>query len=121
MPAKGTSERAYTQPHDHLCGLLLEPPPRLFREVMPPGSDRSIIFVRSNNVSKPVVVVSEIFRAGKRPREAGSSLAAAGDVVGVQSIASSSSSSRDCDCSVGAGADDALGDGGLKVAGLSEG
>jgi len=92
---------------------------------MLPGSDRSIIFVRSNNVSKPVVVVSDILCAWKRPREAGSGRAAAGDVVGVQSIASSSSSSRECDCDcgcgVGAGADDALGDGGLKVAGLSEG
>jgi hypothetical protein len=93
---------------------------------MPPGSDRSRIFVRSNNVSKPVDA-SDIFRAWKRPREAGSARTAAGDVVGVQSIASSSSSSRDCDCGsgsgvwVGAGADDALGDGGLKVAGLSEG
>jgi len=121
----------YTQPHDHLCGLLLEPPPCLLREVMPPGSDRSIIFVRSNNVSKPVDA-SDIFRVWKRPREAGSGRAAAGDVVGVQSIASSSSSSRECDCDCdcdcgsgvgrweGAGADDALGDGGLKVAGLSE-
>jgi hypothetical protein len=97
---------------------------------MLPGSDRSIIFVRSNNVSKPVVVVvSDIFRAWKRPRKAGSGRAAAGDVVGVQSIASSSSSPRECDCDCdcgsgvweGAGADDALGDGGLKVAGLSEG
>lgn len=87
--------------------------------------------MRSNNVSKPVVA-SDIFRAWKRPREAGSGRAA-GDVVGVQSIASSSTSSRDrdcdCDCDrgsgacgcVGAGADDALGDGGLKVGGLSEG
>lgn len=82
-----------------------------------------MIFVRSSNVSKPVVV-SDVFRAWKRPRDAGSGRVA-GDVVGVQSIASSSTSSRDCDCgsgvSVGAGADDALGDGGLKVAGLSEG
>lgn len=94
---------------------------------MLPGSDRSIIFVRSNNVSKPVVVVSDIFRAWKRPRDAGSGRAAAGDVVGVQSIASSSSSSsRDCDCECDCGSgvgvsDDVLGDGGLKVAGLSEG
>ena len=95
---------------------------------MPPGSDKSRIFVRSNNVSKPVDS-----SAWKRPREAGCGRAAAGDVVGVQSIASSSSPSRKCDCDcdcgsgkgsgvrVGAGADDALGDGGLKVAGLSEG
>lgn len=95
---------------------------------MLPGSDRSIIFVRSNNVSKPVVVVSDIFRARKRPHEAGSGRAAAGDVVGVQSIASSSSSSSsrdcacECDCGSGVGvSDDVLGDGGLKVAGLSEG
>jgi hypothetical protein len=117
----------YTQPHDHLCGLLLEPLLRLLREVILPGSDLSIIFVRSNNVSKPVVV-SDIFPEWKKPREAGSGRAA-GDVVGVQSIASSASSSRDRDCGngararvdAGAGADDALGDGGLKVAGLSEG
>lgn len=89
---------------------------------MLPGSDGSIIFVRSNNISKPVVA-SDIFRAWKRPLKAGSGRGAR-DVVGVQSIASSSSSSRDCDCDcgVGAGADDALGDGGgLKAAGLSEG
>lgn len=95
---------------------------------MLPRSDKSIIFVRSNNVSKPVDA-SDIFRAGKRPCEAGSGRAA-GDVVGVQSIASSSSSPRECDCDcdcgsgvgAGAGADDALGDGGrLKVAGRSEG
>jgi hypothetical protein len=84
--------------------------------------------VRSNNVSKPVDA-SDIFCAWKRPREAGSGRAA-GDVVGVQSIASSSSSSsrecdRDCDCDcgsgMGVGEDDALGDGGLKAAGLREG
>ena len=80
--------------------------------------------MRSNNVSKPVAV-SDIFCVWKRPREAGSGRAA-GDVVGVQSIASSSASSGDRDCGsgmsvgVGTGADDALGDGGLKVAGLSE-
>jgi hypothetical protein len=93
---------------------------------MPHGSDGSIIFARSNNVSKPVVA-SDIFRAWKSPPGAGSGRTAGDiDVVGVQSIASSSSSSssRDCDrdCVVaGAGADDALGDGGLKAAGLSEG
>lgn len=122
----------YTQPHDHLCKLLFEPPLRLVRELILPCSDLSIIFVRSNSVSKPVVV-SDIFRAWKRLREAGSGRAVG--VVGVQSIASSSSSSRDrgcdrdCDCGsgarvradAGAGADDALGDGGLKVAGLREG
>lgn len=91
---------------------------------MLPDSDGSRIFVRSNNISKPVVA-SDIFRAWKRPREVGSGRTA-GDMVGVQSIASSSSSSRDCDCGSGvgvsAGADDALGDdGGLKVAGRSEG
>jgi hypothetical protein len=80
--------------------------------------------VRSNNVSKPVDE-SDIFCAWKRPRDSGSGRAA-GDVVGVQSIASSSSSrecDRDCDCGsgMGVGEDDALGDGGLKVAGLSEG
>ena len=88
--------------------------------------------MRSNSVSKPVDA-SDIFRAWKGPRDTGSGRASAGDVVGVQSIASSSTSSRGCDCDcdcgsgggsgvrVGAGADDALGDGGLKVAGLSEG
>ena len=97
---------------------------------MLPDSDGSRIFVRSNNISKPVVA-SDIFRAWKKPREVGSGRVA-GDMVGVQSIASSSSSSRDCDCGsgvgvcagagAGAGADDALGDdGGLKVAGRSEG
>lgn len=104
---------------------MLESLRRRFREVILLESDLSIIFVRSNNVSKPVVV-SDIFRGWKRPRDAGSGPAAV-DVVGVQSIASSSTSSRDRDCGsgvcglVGAGADDALGDGGLKVAGLSEG
>jgi hypothetical protein len=118
----------YTQPHDHLCGLVLEPLPCQVREVILPGSDLSIIFVRSNNVSKPVVV-SDPFRAWKKPRVGAGSDRAPGDVVGVQSIASSSTSSRDrdCDCGsgvwvrVGAGADDALGDGGLKVGGLREG
>jgi len=85
-----------------------------------PDSDGSM-FVRSNNISKPVIA-SDIFRAWKSPREASS--ICTGDVVGVQSIASSSSS-RDCSCDVrtdaGAGVDDARGDGELNVAGLSEG
>jgi len=87
---------------------------------MLPSSDESI-FVRSNNVSKPVVT-SDSFRAGKRPLETGSGRTGE---VGVQSIASSSSSSRGWDCGAGeragAGADDARGDGGLRVAGLREG
>ncbi len=77
--------------------------------------------MRSNNVSKPVVT-SDSFRAGKRPLETGSGRTGE---VGVQSIASSSSSSRGWDCGAGeragAGADDARGDGGLRVAGLREG
>lgn len=95
-------------------GLLLDPPLRLAREDMLPGPDESIIIVRSNNVSRPVVA-SGTFRAGKSPREAGSGRT--GDAVGVQSIASSSC---DCGADAGAGADDAGGDDGLKVAGLSE-
>jgi hypothetical protein len=110
-PIKGTSESVYTQPHDHVGGLLLNP----LREDMLPSPDESIIFVRSNNVSRPVVA-SGTFRAGKTPREASSGRT--GDAVGVQSIASSSTSSRDR----GAGADVARGDAGLwRVAGLSEG
>ncbi len=87
---------------------------------MRPGSDGSIISVRSNNISKPVIA-SDAFRAWKRLREADSGRT--GDIVGVQSIASSSSSSRDCDCNVraGAGGEDGCGDGSLNVAGLSEG
>ena len=96
-------------------GLLLAP--RLARENLFPGSDESMIFVRSNNVSRPVVA-SGTFRAGRGPREASSGRT--GDVVGVQSIASSSSSSRDRNAGTCAGVDDAGGDGGLKVAGLSE-
>jgi hypothetical protein len=80
-------------------------------------SDESMIFVRSNNVSRPVVA-SNPFRAGKSPREASSGRT--GDAVGVQSIASSSSP-RNCGAGIGAGADDPGGDCGLRVAGLSEG
>jgi hypothetical protein len=104
------------------------------------GSDGSIIFVRSNNVSRPVVV-SVVFRAGKRPR--GTSSGRTGDAVGVQSIASSSSSSREerisvsRDCDAGPREGTVSGDGGGgdddddedendevgfgKVAGLREG
>jgi hypothetical protein len=117
-PTNGTSESVYTQPQDHVGGFLLNPPLRLVRKDMPPGPDESIIFVRSNNVSRPVVA-SGTFRAGNPPREASSGRT--GDAVGVQSIASSSTSSCDCGAGgVGAGADDARGDDGSRVAGLSE-
>ena len=89
-------------------------PRRLSREEVLLDSDESMIFVRSNNVSRPVVA-SNPFRAGKSPREASSGRT--GDAVGVQSIASSSSSPRNC----GAGAEDPGGDCAFRVAGLSEG
>ena len=93
-----------------------------------------MIFVRSNNASRPVVA-SLAFRAGKGPREASSGRT--GAAVGVQSIASSSSSfrsrgrisaSRDCDagireCACCGGGGDEEGednDGWEKVAGLRE-
>lgn len=123
----------YTQPHDHVCVLLVPPPLRLSHEDIP-GSDGSMIFVRSNNASRPVVA-SVAFRAGKGPREASSGRT--GDAVGDQSIASSSSSSRsrgrisasrDCDAGIredadGApcgGGEDEDNDGWEKVAGLRE-
>ena len=115
--------------------LLVTPPLRL--DI--PGSDGSMIFVRSNNASRPVVA-SVAFRAGKGPRGACSGLT--GDAVGDQSIASSSSSSRsrgrisasrDCDAGIredaecarcgGGGGDEDEGednDGWEKVAGRRE-
>jgi hypothetical protein len=85
-----------------------------------------MIFVRSNNASRPVVA-SVAFRAGKGPREAGSGRTV--DAVGVQSIASSLAStpsrgriSEDVDdaCCDGGG-DDEENDGWEKVACLREG
>ena len=88
----------------------------------------SIIFVRSNNVSRPVIA-PVAFCGDKGPREASSGRT--GDAVGVQSITSSSSSSRerisasrDCDAGAREGADGGGGgdddDNGWKVAGLRE-
>jgi len=111
--------------------VLLVPPPLCLSREDIPGSDGSMIFVRSNNASRPVVA-SVAFRAGKGPREASSGRT--GDAVGVQSIVSSSASSRsrgrisasrDCDAGIREDLDDtccdAGGDGWEKVACLREG